>query len=135
MARQGSAYASYARHYDAILATCEYRHRGFAVEEGQKKYPVGSTRLEHIVIERPVETLADEEVLALTELRLTPEEQSLLSDLLQRNSEGDLDADGQRQLDGLMRVYEKGLLRKAQALRVAVQRGLRAPLQQEKATS
>jgi hypothetical protein len=29
----------------------------------------------------------------------------------------------------LMHVYEHGLLRKAQALRVAVQRGLRAPLE------
>jgi len=28
-----------------------------------------------------------------------------------------------------MRIYEHGLLRKAQALRVAVQRGLREPLQ------
>jgi len=80
-------------------------------------------------MERPVETLADGEVLALTELQLPSEQRSLLSELLQRNREGELDAEAQRQLDELMRVYEHGLLRKAQALRVAVQRGLRAPLQ------
>jgi hypothetical protein len=36
---------------------------------------------------------------------------------------------GQERLDALMGGYERGLLRKAQALRVAVQRGLREPLQ------
>jgi hypothetical protein len=39
-----------------------------------------------------------------------------------------LDDDEKRRLDELMRVYERGLLRKAQALRAAVRRGLREPL-------
>jgi hypothetical protein len=90
---------------------------------------VSTAQSEQIVIERPVETLSDKEVLALTDLQLAPEEQSRLSDLLERNREGDLDAEGERQLDELMRGYEKGLLRKAEALRIAVQRGLREPLQ------
>ncbi|MCS6859480.1 MAG: hypothetical protein NZT92_04070 [Abditibacteriales bacterium] len=77
----------------------------------------------------PGALLSDEEVLALTELQLDKEQQATLSDLLERNREGALDAEGRRQLDELMRVYEQGLLRKAQALRVAVQRGLREPLQ------
>lgn len=85
--------------------------------------------LEWVITEMPVEALSDEEVLALTELQLTMEQQATLSDLLARNREGTLDADGRRQLDKLMRIYEHGLLRKAQALRVAVQRGLREPLQ------
>lgn len=88
-----------------------------------------TNRSKQVITERPVETLADEEVLALTELQLTREQQSRLNDLLERNREGGLDAGGQRQLDELMRAYEHGLLRKAQALRVAVQRGLREPLQ------
>ncbi|MBI2876618.1 MAG: hypothetical protein HYY20_07030 [Candidatus Tectomicrobia bacterium] len=85
--------------------------------------------LESVITEMPVESLSDEEVLELTELQLTPEQQAVLSDLLARNREDTLDAEGQHQLDELMRVYEHGLLRKAQAIRVAAQRGLRKPLQ------
>lgn len=85
--------------------------------------------LESVTTERPVEELSDDEVLALTELRLTDEQDASLSDLLERNREGTLDADGLRELDEMMRLYEHGLLRKSQALKVAVQRGLREPLQ------
>ena len=85
--------------------------------------------LERVISEIPVEELSDAETLALTELQLTVEQQTLLSDLLARNREGTLDPEGRRQLDTLMHIYEHGLLRKAQALRVAVQRGLRAPLE------
>lgn len=85
--------------------------------------------LEQVVTEMPVEELSDEEVLALTELQLMPEQQADLSDLLVRNREDALNQQERRRLDALMRVYECGLLRKAQALRVAVERGLREPLQ------
>jgi hypothetical protein len=85
--------------------------------------------LESVVTELPVEELPDAEVLALTELQLTNEQQATLSELLAQNQEGTLDAEGQKQLDELMRLYEHGLLRKSQAMRVAVQRGLIAPLQ------
>src|SRR5215210_951465 len=82
-----------------------------------------ATWLEVVTTERPVEELPDEEV-----LRLTDEQESALSDLLERNREGELDADGRRRLDEMMRLYEHGLLRKSQAFKVAVQRGLREPL-------
>jgi hypothetical protein len=85
--------------------------------------------LESVVTELPVEELPDAEVLALTELQLTNEQQTTLSELLAQNREGTLDVEGQKQLDELMRLYEHGLLRKSQALRVAVQRELIAPLQ------
>src|SRR5256885_13339113 len=84
--------------------------------------------LESVTTERPVEELSDDEMLALSELRLTDERDSSLSELLERNREGALDTGGQRELDEMMRLYEHGLLRKSQALRVAVQRGLREPL-------
>lgn len=84
--------------------------------------------LERAAAERPVEELPDEEVLALTELRLTGEQEEALSALLEENREGTLDSDDRRQLDELMRVYERGLLRKSQAFRIAVERNLRAPL-------
>src|SRR2546430_1322681 len=85
--------------------------------------------LEAVIIELPVEELSDDEVLALTELHFTDEQQATLSDLLAQNREGTLDAERQKYLDELMRLYEHGLLRKSQALRVAVQRGLITPLQ------
>jgi hypothetical protein len=86
--------------------------------------------LESMTTERPVEELSNEEVLSLTQLRLNDEQEAGLSELLEQNREGMLDADGQRKLDEMMRLYERGLLRKSQALKIAVQRGLREPLQE-----
>jgi hypothetical protein len=60
---------------------------------------------------------------------LKPKINKNCSELLERNREGALDAEGQRELGEMMRLYEHGLLRKAQAPKVAVQRGLREPLQ------
>jgi polyphosphate kinase len=85
--------------------------------------------LESVVSDLPVESLSDNDVIRLSELQLPEEQQSELSELLSRNSENSLGEQDRRRLDELMRVYEHGLLRKAQALRVAVQRGLLEPLQ------
>lgn len=85
--------------------------------------------LESAVTELPVDELPDEEILALTELQLTYEQQASLDNLLMQNQEGLLTVEEQKQLDELMRLYEHGLLRKSQALRIAVQRELIAPLQ------
>ncbi len=84
--------------------------------------------LEQATAARPVEELTDEEVLALTDLQLSNEQEESLSALLEGNREGALGEAERRQLDDLMRHYERGLLRKSQALKVAVERGLRAPL-------
>ena len=100
-----------------------------AVQTQQRIEDVLAAWLERMSIELPMEDLPDEEVLALTVLQLTPEQQATLSRLLMQNREEQLDAEDRRQLDALMRLYEQGLLRQSQALRVAVQRGLRAPLQ------
>ncbi|HEY6328137.1 MAG TPA: hypothetical protein VI756_02290 [Blastocatellia bacterium] len=85
--------------------------------------------LESVITGMPVDSLSDHDVMALAELSLPSEQQALLSDLLSKNSEGTLDRQALNQLDQLMRLYERGLLRKSQALRVSVQRGLRAPLE------
>ena len=94
-----------------------------AVQSRRRVEEVLADWLEWAVTEMPVESLSDEEVLGLTELQLTAEQQKTLDDLLEQNREGALDAEGRRHLDELMRIYEHGLLRKAQALRVAVRRG------------
>jgi hypothetical protein len=75
-----------------------------------------------------VELLSDAEVLAECDRQPDPSFEEALSDLLDRNREGELGAAERRQLDDLMSTYRRGLVRKAQALMVAVQRGLRPPL-------
>jgi hypothetical protein len=75
-----------------------------------------------------IETLSDEQVLALCDDQLAVAQQEQLSELLGRNQEGLLGAIEVQQLDELMQVYRRGLVRKARALQVAVSRGLRSPL-------
>ena len=72
--------------------------------------------------------LSEAEVLALSESQLPRPEQEELSELLWRQREERLSAADRPRFDELMDVYRRGLLRKAEALRVAVRRGLRPPL-------
>jgi hypothetical protein len=60
--------------------------------------------------------------------QLTDQDQEELSSLLARNREGQLDDTDRIRLDALMQMYRRGLVRKAQAWRVSVARGLRAVL-------
>ncbi|MGH9844753.1 MAG: hypothetical protein ACREEM_39045 [Blastocatellia bacterium] len=99
-----------------------------ALQKQRQMEDVLSDLLEATVNERPVESLSDEEVIALSEMKLSDEQDAALSDLLARQREDQLDEGGRHQLAELMHLYEKRLLRKAQALRVAVERGLRPPL-------
>ena len=59
---------------------------------------------------------------------MAPKQQKILHNLLEKNGEGELTSVEKKQLDAMMEVYEDALLRKAQALRVGVQRGLIPPL-------
>jgi negative regulator of replication initiation len=77
---------------------------------------------------KPVEELTDSQVVALTEFQMSPREDRRLSDLLRLQQERALTQSEHEDLDRLMQIYQQGLLRKAQALREAVHRGLRAPL-------
>jgi hypothetical protein len=77
---------------------------------------------------RGMSKLPDDEIVALTELRMEREADIRLSALLDRQQAGEL-ADLERaELAALMRAYEMGLLRQSQALAEAVSRGLRPPL-------
>ena len=78
--------------------------------------------------EPPVDALPDDQVLALCDIQMDPVQQEELSELLARNREGELDPAHYDRLDQLMGVYRRGLVRKAQALKVAVERGLRSLL-------
>ena len=78
--------------------------------------------------ELPVESLPDDQVLALSNAQIDQQQNDALSDLLARNREGQLDETARQQLESLMQLYRVQLVRKAQALKVAVDRGLRPPL-------
>jgi predicted DNA-binding protein len=77
----------------------------------------------------PVSGLSDEEVMALAELQLASDQDQRLSSLLDKQQAGTLIEAERSELLALMQVYQESLLRKAQALREAVQRGLREPLE------
>ena len=79
--------------------------------------------------EQPITELADQEVLALADLQMSPAQDQCLSSLLDKQQAGTLIDSEPAELLALMQVYQEGLLRKAQALREAVRRGLRAPLE------
>ena len=84
--------------------------------------------LDRVVTELPVEALPDDQVLALRDLQLSAEQQTALSELLARQREGVLTSTERAHLDELLVAYRYGLVRKAQALKVAVERGLQPPL-------
>jgi len=78
--------------------------------------------------EPALESLNDEELQAVCDSKLEAPLQDLLSDLLERNQEGTLDGVERQRLDDLMRTYRAGLVRKAQTLKLVVNRGLRPRL-------
>ncbi len=84
--------------------------------------------LDRAATELPVEQLPDDQVLAMRDLQLTAEQQAALSDLLGRQREGTLTEDERRELDSLLALYRRGMVRKAQALKVAIDRGLQPRL-------
>lgn len=92
-------------------------------------------RLEDILVEwidraanLPIESLPDEQVLALCDSQMLFDQQAALSELLARNQEGQLSEAETCQLDELMQIYRRGLVRKARSLQVAASRNLRSPL-------
>lgn len=84
--------------------------------------------IDHPAAETPVEAMSDEQVLTLCRLEMAPDQQAELSDLLDLQREGRLADRFHRRLDELMAIYRRDLVRKARALKVAVDRGLAPPL-------
>ncbi len=78
---------------------------------------------------QPISALSNEEVMALAELQMAPEQDQRLSNLLDKQQAGTLIEIEGSELLALMQVYQENLLRKAQALNQAVQRGLLKPLE------
>ena len=80
-------------------------------------------------LNKPVDALSDEAVLALTNLQMTPDYDSRHSALLYRQQSGGMSASERRELQTLQRVYEIGMIFKSRALAEAVKRDLRELLQ------
>ncbi|MCY6493415.1 hypothetical protein [Leptolyngbya sp. GGD] len=78
--------------------------------------------------EPEISSLTDDQVLALCDSELSSQEQTQLSDLLGRQRENQLHEDEMQQLNQLLQRYRRGLVRKAEAWKVAVERDLRPAL-------
>jgi hypothetical protein len=75
-----------------------------------------------------LEKFSDAEILALTKTKISPEKQERLSELLFKNREIGLNNEEQEELDLMVEVCELNNLKKAEALQIAVKRGLIKPL-------
>jgi len=80
-------------------------------------------------LERPVSSLSDEDVLALSKAQMRPAEGRRLSELLEKQREGKLAGSERSELLALMQVYNQLWIRQSEALAEAVRRGLRRPLE------
>lgn len=85
--------------------------------------------LGHADRERSLETWSDHAVFAAVESTMPADEDQRLSELLDRQQAATLSADERLELRALMQTYREGLLRKARAVREAVNRGLREPVE------
>lgn len=72
--------------------------------------------------------LSDQAVLDLAESMLSTQQDQRLSELLEKQREGELAGDDPQELEALMQVYNEGWLRKTAGLVEAVKRGLTSPL-------
>lgn len=81
--------------------------------------------LTYAATDPPVELLSDEQILQLADLQMDVVLQEEMSALLVRNREGQITSTEQKRLDELLHLYQLGMVRKAHALKVAVERGLR----------
>ena len=79
----------------------------------------------------PIELLSDTQVLALSEAQLASDVQAELSELLALNREGELSTSQRSRFDSLMQLYRQQLVRKAQAIKEAVNRRLRPSLSED----
>ena len=84
--------------------------------------------LTHSFTEHPIETLPDSQILALCHMQLDEQQQETLSNLNEKQREDEITSAEIQELQFLMRLYRRGLLRKAKAFKVAVERGLIAPI-------
>ena len=84
---------------------------------------LSSMRL-HLDSLEPIENLSNSQVLALSTLQMDPEQDSRLSQLLEKQRERQLFVNEPQELETLMQIYREALLRKTAALVETVKRGI-----------
>lgn len=102
--------------------------RAVAARTGRRLEDVLAEWLNRYLADMPLDTLPDSRVLELSSAQMPDDQQRELSELLARSREGELDERARARLDELMQAYRQALKRKAEALQVAVKRGLRPPI-------
>ena len=75
--------------------------------------------------EADLTTLTNIQLFELCNLQMSDDAQSELSALLTQNRENQLTPNDLERLEELMQVYRRGLVRKAEAMKIASQRGLK----------
>lgn len=80
-------------------------------------------------LEQPLSALPDDDLVALTQVQMQPDRDRRLSELLHQQQNHNPTEAEQIELQTLMRVYEIGMVYRAQALKEAVERGLKARLE------
>lgn len=85
----------------------------------------------HLALTDGVEALPDEQILALCTANLDDDAQDELANLLAKQRETELSADENATLETLMQRYRRGLVQKARAHKIAVERGLLKPLHED----
>lgn len=102
--------------------------RELASRTGRETNTVLSDLILQSISEIPVSLLSDSQVIALADMMMSDPEQAEFNHLLNDQREGSLNDDSRRRLDELLHSYRRNMVRKSEALRIAVQRGIRAPL-------
>ncbi len=100
----------------------------FAVQKKRRMEEVLSDWLEDVFQDKFADKMSDAEILALTKFKISPAEQERLSELLYKNREIGLNEAEQAELDLMIEISERNMLKKSEALRIAVERGLIEPL-------
>jgi hypothetical protein len=75
-----------------------------------------------------IEELSDQAILDLANSRLSEAQDLRLSELLEKQREGEMVGDEPQELEALMQIYNEGWLRKTAGLVEAVKRGLMEPM-------
>ncbi len=101
------------------------RARRMADRSGKSLEDILAEWLDRYASDLPVETLSDEDVLHLCELEMNFIERQELTVLLAHHRVRDLEEEERTRLDELIHLHRRVLVRKARALRVAYERGLR----------
>ena len=89
--------------------------------------PLGEGKSDNSKVES-IKSLSDREVMAMSELQMESEQDVCLSQLLSKQQAGTLTEAERPELWNLMQIYQTLLLKKAVALREAVERDLVEPL-------